>query len=81
MTDRLACLVPFCRRTHKPEAYSEWICGEHWRLVSKATRRRLFLARRRAVRLMGERGRAWAAFADRLWDRCKAEACERAVMA
>jgi hypothetical protein len=38
MTDRLRCCVPFCRRTTKPGG--EWICGVHWPMVSKRTKRR-----------------------------------------
>lgn len=44
---RLACCIPFCRRTFRndkkgtpwPEGM-ETMCGKHWRLVSKGRRRR-----------------------------------------
>lgn len=44
---RLACCIPFCRRTFRndkngtpwPEGM-ETMCGKHWRLVSKDRRRR-----------------------------------------
>lgn len=45
--DRIACCVPFCRRTTEAGAFREWICGKHWRLVSSRTKR----WRRRADRL------------------------------
>lgn len=45
MSERMSCLVPFCRRSRglrKGEIRlpSEWICGPHWSGVSKQTRRR-----------------------------------------
>lgn len=46
MSDRISCLVPFCRRTRgqrKGEGPiregEEWICGKHWSLIPKAYRR------------------------------------------
>lgn len=45
MTVRLRCIVPFCKRTRgqrkgeRPISEGEdWICGEHWRLLSPSTR-------------------------------------------
>lgn len=36
MTERISCCVPFCRRTTRNDGtFSEWICGKHWRLVSR----------------------------------------------
>lgn len=43
---RVACCVPFCRRTRKPDGYPEWICGKHWRMVRKRTRTRMKLMNR-----------------------------------
>lgn len=40
MSDRLKCVVPFCRRTRKKNGHSEWICSVHWPMVSQRTRRR-----------------------------------------
>jgi hypothetical protein len=40
VSDRIRCAVPFCRRTtarFRPP--TEWICGDHWRLVPKVMRR------------------------------------------
>lgn len=40
MTERAKCLVPYCRRTsgRVPPAH-EWICSDHWKPVSRATKR------------------------------------------
>lgn len=50
-SDRVACVVPFCRRTAKrTHADQEVICGKHWRQVPEARRRaysRLLRAYRR----------------------------------
>ncbi|BEV44742.1 hypothetical protein [Afipia carboxidovorans] len=47
MPDRIACCVPFCRRTCRNDSgFAEWICGKHWALVSKTTKRRRRLADR-----------------------------------
>ncbi|MGO1078317.1 hypothetical protein [Inquilinus sp. CA228] len=72
MTGRLACLVPFCRRTRGVRSGEppirpgeEWVCGPHWKLVPgrlKASRRR---AKRRAIA------------ADRLFQRRYSEAGNR----
>src|SRR5882762_6265611 len=35
---RLACVVPFCRRTTARAYFDEWICGDHWRLIDKVRR-------------------------------------------
>ena len=35
---RLACVVPFCRRTTARADFDEWICGDHWRLIDKVLR-------------------------------------------
>lgn len=35
---RLACCVPFCRRSVKVGEYNEWVCGKHWPLVSRSTK-------------------------------------------
>lgn len=68
MADRLACLVPGCRRTCKP-FHGEWICGVHWPATDRAMRRLLSLAKRR--------GRQQACAA--IWRRLKRQAIERAV--
>lgn len=39
MNGRIPCCVPFCRRTTQAGQFSEWICGKHWALVSKRTKR------------------------------------------
>lgn len=76
MSARLACCVPFCRRTTGRTEFSEWLCGEHWRLVDKRKRR-----------IYGRYVRQWRRFgpitsykaADRIWNHIKREAIERAA--
>lgn len=92
MAARVACCVPFCRRTRKPDC-SEWICGPHWLAVPAHIRRRKFKLFRRYRHQFGDQ--FWGAFPpgskkrlmavklDRLclkaWDRCKSAAIERAA--
>jgi hypothetical protein len=67
---RIACCVPFCRRTYaNEEGFSEWVCAKHWTMTSKAWRRRrsLFKRRRRSD------------LADKMFARLKRQAIERAV--
>ena len=76
MTERIACCVPFCRRTTlNKHGWSEWICGDHWRLIPKPLRRvqgRINRRARRGLAVAGERG-------DRIWNRLKRAAIERAL--
>lgn len=65
---RMMCCVPHCNRSCKIGLWAEWICGKHWRLVGKITRRRFFMARRRRLRDSE----------NYLWRRCKRQAIERA---
>lgn len=63
MTDRRQCLIPGCRRTHKPlPRCTEWICGKHWPLVPKQFRRAYAHAKRRHKS---------DAVLDRIWARCR----------
>lgn len=94
MTDRISCCVPFCRRTcRNDEGYVEHLCGKHWRLADKHLRRRRGKIERRYRRRFGNTGfweypagsserieavRLWRLL-DRLWERCKKQAIERAV--
>lgn len=78
--DRIPCVVPYCNRTREAAEVSEWICGEHWRGVSrlkKATMRRL----RKRIPLTQDPQRRVRLehHADLLWDRMKSEAIEAAV--
>lgn len=98
MTDRIPCAVPYCRRTlGRDRGYREWICGKHWALLPKRTRRRYSRARR-IMRKRIERDatystpwkypagsperiaavKAWRTF-DRVWQRIKEQAIERAM--
>lgn len=73
---RLKCVVPFCRRTTGRPGFSEWMCGDHWKLLPKAARR-----------VYGRRVKKWRRFrqlhdvkaADRLWAWLKRTAIERAM--
>ena len=70
MTERIACCVPFCRRTtarFRPP--TEWICGDHWRGVPKRLRGLYSLAKRR---------KKPASVLDYLWSKAKGAAIERA---
>ena len=94
MTARLRCLVPYCRRTRGPhkgelpiDEWEEWICGPHWRLVSQATKaekNEAFRLFRKAARILDpahrEKVLGRLGFrAARAWEKCKAEAIERAM--
>ncbi len=52
--DRIACVVPFCRRTvarvRFPDA-AEWICGQHWRLVPASLKQQRRIVRRRMQKI------------------------------
>lgn len=80
--DRLTCQVVGCkhtiarRRLGNPE-HCEWICHDHWRNVSRQTKRLRSHNKRRAKRY------GWTAVREmiegKLWERCKAEANEAAL--
>lgn len=75
---RIACCVPFCRRTlRNDEGFQEWICSRHWQATDKKLRRfRSMLIRR------GKR-RGWTRIRIELeaeyWAKLKAQAIERAA--
>lgn len=75
MTQRLFCIVPFCRRTTKPDGFREWICGPHWRPVSKRLKRLHAASKRRHRRAPDQ---ATHARCDRVWALCKRHAIEAA---
>ena len=95
LANRIACSVPFCRRTQarvgKFEHCEEIICGKHWRLARRS--RRLVYGRLqreidRDPRNFFQMPPASPArhrrlkilkLADRLWASLKAEAIERAM--
>lgn len=75
--DRVHCQVIGCRRTKKREWLGhEWLCGDHWRLVSPRIKRL-----RAKVRRQLKRGRN--SVLDRidgyLWREAKRQAIERAM--
>lgn len=86
---RLRCVVPFCRHTRgdrkgqppiTPD--TEWICGEHWRLVDRQTKRLFRANRRRLWRIPGRQLRgpeAQERVHRRLWQTMKRQAIERAL--
>lgn len=95
MTDRIACCVPFCRRTRKNDGDGgDWICSIHWRGVPRMTvKQPLFKVVRQYRRKFGDEP-FWAFKAgspDRIeavdltreweeaWEACKASAIERAA--
>lgn len=80
--ERLACCVPFCRRTTRnDEGYALWICGKHWSLVPYKLRAEYNAAKRTARRIIRRRPTsrvAWAR-ADRIWCQCRDAAIEQAM--
>jgi hypothetical protein len=83
MSERLRCLVPFCRRTRGDRKGDpigpgdEWVCGPHWSVTDRALRRLYSLCRRRTRR--GWTDRDWRGLQVGLWHRLKRQATERAV--
>lgn len=75
--DRLACLVPGCRRTFKDDGSTEVICGRHWRAVPKVMRAGVAKHRRAYGRSPSPRTR-W--LFDLAWARCRQEAVAQALM-
>lgn len=83
MTDRIACCVPFCKRTAKPERFpgaDEWLCTVHWPLVSKTIKRRRARLRRMLSKTMDSDRVGRLRYADAiLWRQAKKQAIERAM--
>lgn len=75
---RLRCVVPDCGRTFKAEGHEEIICGKHWRLADRRVRQLVTKVRRLARRRGG-----WSPWLieqdERLWQKGKAQAIERAM--
>jgi hypothetical protein len=73
---RIPCVVPFCRRTTARADFDQWLCGDHWRLTDKASRR-----------VYGRHLRRWRRYgtasygpaAARIWRRLCAQAIQRAA--
>lgn len=69
--DRTPCLIPGCRRTIKAQPpATEWVCGQHWRLVPK---------RMRDIYLRARRQRRPATALNRLWRAISHEAVAQAL--
>lgn len=67
-TDRLACIVPFCRCTIAASRIpwaSEWICAKHWRKVPDLVKTRHTRAKRRVLGSRKKIGNAQAEFERR----------------
>ncbi len=88
MTDRIPCIVPFCRRFKKGPAEKiylpdlgisipadRWLCAKHWPLVPARMRRVVLLASRR---LRADPCHRRARLAARLWWHCERKAIEAA---
>ena len=73
---RLACVVPFCRRTTARADFDEWICGDHWRLIDKV-RRQVHGRHLRRWRRYG--AAAYGPAAARIWRRMVEQAIQRAA--
>lgn len=76
MTNRLCCVVPFCKRTNGRAGFDEWICGDHWKLIDRDRRRAYGRYARQWRRYRQEDAGVAAA---RLWEVLKRAAIERAV--
>lgn len=76
---RLACCVPFCRRSTGRTEFTEWLCGEHWRLVDPA-RRQVYDRYVRRWRRYGPLEPARMSAADRIWRGIKSQAIHRAMV-
>lgn len=76
---RIPCEVPFCRRTAPAAKFGEGariICQKHSKLADPRVRRIYKLARRRARKNPNDEAahRIW----DRMWERMRKQAIERA---
>ena len=83
---RLACCVPFCRRTFKNDkAGTPWregsrvICGKHWRMGSATTRRRQRRLRRLLKRGVVGKTDKIEGMLNVLWERILKQATEAAA--
>ncbi|HVJ44684.1 MAG TPA: hypothetical protein VM639_24520 [Dongiaceae bacterium] len=80
--DRIACEVPFCRRTAPKAKYEEGtriICWKHWRLGDAHHRKRYSRANRLIKRgVQGETLERCQMIADHAWERIRIQAIERA---
>lgn len=81
---RVMCLVPGCRRTHRPALLvtacgtmieDQWICQTHWKLVP-INRKRLY---QRAKRALKKDPLAEKALVIWLWKRISTGAIDRAL--
>lgn len=82
MTEKLACVVPFCPHTttRHPDA-AEWICADHWRLVSKLAKLGLRRSREKCLRHPEKHPQRAFYFQlnQKFWGHAKRQAIERAA--
>lgn len=71
---RTGCVVPFCRRTSTLFP-SEWICGDHWRLVDRS----LKMFRTKRLKAAQRNRKRWERLERATWRRMKRQAIERAL--
>ncbi|RWE75441.1 MAG: hypothetical protein EOS63_23860 [Mesorhizobium sp.] len=87
---RVACCVPFCRRTiahaklqaaHGLDGIeaNEWICGNHWRNVSTLVRRLYSIRKRHYRELLSAERPAYVRHVNHIWSVCRKQAIERAA--
>lgn len=73
---RLKCCILGCNGSTGKD-YEEWICSNHWPLVSKTIKRRRAMLRRRGKKT------GWTEqlkrMDDALWERAKKQATERSM--
>jgi hypothetical protein len=68
MIERVACLVPGCRHTRRNDAgWSEWVCADHWRLLTRDEKRVWRRVKRWGSRMVY--ARVWRAMRRRVIER------------
>lgn len=77
---RTPCCVPFCGRTAPASnGWSEYLCGVHYRLADASLRQRRRFIRARWRKASGWRAERFLRMDERLWERAKRQAIERAA--
>ena len=77
---RQRCIVPHCNRTRWLRPEEEWICQQHWSVVSRRGRSLYSRVRRKLKRYpMIVTAPSLRLLEARLWARLKAEAIERGM--
>jgi hypothetical protein len=83
MSERLACIVPFCKRTRKPysDEPEEWICDRHYKAIPLPMRREYEAAWADADAADKRKSDDWSIYrrVTDAFEHCKAEALKRAM--